>query len=713
LECILVFTLKRVVLLLLAVTLGLINTVLLLGPGPINPTNIDWIFGDTATYYFAWGMYRYDPHLHLPLGWTERVGYPAGASIAWLDAIPLVALVLRPLSPLLPEPFQYLGLYAAACFVLQAYFGLRLSRRLFPSQPVFIVLGSVFFLLSAPLTWRAQGHIALLSHWLILAALDRYFRATESGPLRYFVPLWIVLALAAAINPYVAAMCLLVALAGVGRLLMEGRCPWTRAALLSAATMGVIGGTMVLVGVLAAGEANAYWALGYGQMSFNLNALANPMQYGSLLLPALPLSYATQYEGYNYLGAGLLALLAVGLAARPRAVAWLADRRLLPLLMLAIVSTLLATSTTVTFGSRTVLEIALPAWAVGPLHGLRASGRLFWPAYYLIVLAALSLTFNVWRAPYRTVILAIALGIQTADLLPLRTRIRSTVDHRFASSLRAPVWRELGEKSDNLMLLPPFQCSPIAAAGGSYNYVDFGKLATAERMRSNNYYAARYSRADLQTHCVDLLRTQLAGTLDANSTYVVTDGVRTAWSLAGMRSHSCSQVDGYNLCTPVRPDESVIPLEVPNAAPYALGDRIDFSWTGNSSSYVTVGWGVPSSGGTWTEGPVALLRLGVDGADDPSRAFILEASVTAFIERAHRRLDVDVVVNGQTVDHWVVRSAGRSRRQTRIPGAVAAARRGLDIEFRMRNPAAPLIVGSGASTSFLGLNVREVVIRYE
>src|SRR5262245_47393775 len=401
--------LHRAVLPVLAVALALINTILLSGPGPIDPTNIDWLFGDTATYYSAWGMYRHDPHLHLSLAWTERVGYPAGASIAWMDAIPLVAFVLRPFSPLLPESFQYLGLYAAASFVLQAYFGLRLCRRLFPSQPAFMVLGSVFFLLSAPLTWRAQGHTALLSHWLILAALDGYFRATESGPIRYLVPLWGVAALAAAINPYIAAMCVVIALAGVGRLLIEGRCPWTRAALLSAATIGVIAASMLLVGVIVPGEATAYFAPGYGEMSFNLNAPVNPMQYGSRLLPALPLRYATQYEGYNYLGAGMLMLLAVNLAARPRAIVWLTDRRLLPLLVLAIVSTLLAASTTVTFGSRTLFEIPLPAWAMGPLHGLRASGRLFWPTYYLIVLAALSLTFNVWRSPYRIAILAIAL----------------------------------------------------------------------------------------------------------------------------------------------------------------------------------------------------------------------------------------------------------------------------------------------------------------
>jgi hypothetical protein len=185
-----------------------------------------------------------------------------------------------------------------------------------------------------------------------------------------------VVALAAAINPYMAAMCLLVALTGVGRLLTERRCTLTRAALLVASTMGVLGTSMLIVGVLASGDANAYWALGYGQMSFNLNSLANPMQYGSLLLPALPLSFATQYEGYSYLGAGLLALLVINLAVRPHAIAWLADRRLMPLLGLATVATFLAASTTVTFGARTLFEMPLPSWVIGPLQGLRASGRL-------------------------------------------------------------------------------------------------------------------------------------------------------------------------------------------------------------------------------------------------------------------------------------------------------------------------------------------------
>jgi len=70
---------------------------------------------------------------------------------------------------------------------------------------------------------------------------------------------------------------------------------------------------------------------------------------------------------------------------------------------------------------------------------------------------------------------------------------------------------------------------------------------------------------------------------------------------------------------------------------------------------------------------------------------------------------------GQPVDHWTLRYAFRpaSRWLTRIPAAVTAGRRDLNLEFRFRNPEAPLYLGAGPSSNFLGLRVRWVVPRPE
>jgi hypothetical protein len=701
----------------LAIGLGVANTVALFGWWPIEPTNVAWIFGDNATYYTGWALYRHDPHLSFPLAWTDRVGYPVGTSIALLDAIPLVAILLRPLSPILPEPFQYLGLYSALCFVLQAYFGLRLCRRLFPSHPTFIVLGSVFFLLSAPLTWRAFGHTALLSHWPILAALDSYFRDPGERPVRWLGRLWVVLALAAAITPYVAAMCFLLALAGVARLLIERRCRWPQGVILIAATLGVLGAVQAVVGVLASRDASMYWAPGYGLFSLNLNAIVNPMEYGSILLPTLPTIDPAQIEGYNYLGLGIIALLVLGVARRPQSVLWLAERRLIPLVGLALVCSALAVSASVSLGSSTLFEIPLPKPIASLVHGLRASGRLFWPAYYLIFTAALSLTFWVWKMPYRVLILAAALAVQAADLTPLRSSVHGLVGsgRPVVSPLQSPVWEGLGQKYDNLMLIPPFQCDPFTGPGGYHNFVWFGKLAAAERMRLNSYYAARYTKSQLSAHCVDILRAQLEGTLDPRSVYVVTDSVRTVWDLAGMRSHTCQQTDGFNVCSPAAlPEPRPAATPIPDAAPYVLGDELDFTQRGDVRKYMTFGWGGPLPEGTWTQGPLAMLRLGLGAPPDPSRPLILDVSARAFVEAQHPRLYVDVVVNGQKVDQWTFRSAAPiARRQAHIPATLAASRRGLDVELRFLNPEAPLYLGAGPSAYFLGLNVRWLVVRYE
>ena len=112
---------------------------------------------------------------------------------------------------------------------------------------------------------------------------------------------------------------------------------------------------------------------------------------------------------------------------------------------------------------------------------------------------------------------------------------------------------------------------------------------------------------------------------------------------------------------------------------------------------------------------MALLRLGVDPTVAPGRALILSLNASAFVVPQHPRLYIDVVVNGQTIDQWIFRSAFRPgwRRELKIPAAVRAGRRGLDIEFRFRNPEAPLYLGSGPSSNFLGLNVREIVLHPE
>jgi hypothetical protein len=688
--------------------LGVAAALWLVGPHPLNPSNVDWIVGDAATYYSGWEEFRHDTHLSLPLSWTTRIGYPVGTSLALLDAIPLAAVVLRPLSAVLPIPFQYLGAWMLLSFVLQAYFASRLCRRLFPDDPSFALAATALFLVAAPLVFRLSVHIALCSQWLILGTLDAYFTDPGARPGRWLRRPWILLALSATINPYLAAMCLVIVLGCVARLAIERRAAWPYVVLYLATTCAIVIASGALIGALVSRDAGAYWASGYGRFSLNLNAAINPGRY-SALFPTLPLAF-DQGEDYVYLGSGILALLAIGIVRRPRAALWLTETRLVPLIGVALVCTALALSTTVTLGRQTLFTIPVPAAVYAALQGLRASGRLFWPAYYLIVLAALSLTF--WTVPrrYRTGVLIAALVIQIIDLHPLFELARARAHVRVTGPLTSPVWSELRGRYDNLILLPAYQCDPFHPAGGHDTHIYFGRVAAGDGLRLNSYYAARYVHAELEAHCVDLLRSQLDGQLDPRSAYVVSDGVRTVWEVHGVRSHQCALVDGVNLCTAKFQDAATSP---PTAAPYVLGTMLDFTnRDGDAGRYLAFGWGDIRSSGTWSHGPLAMIRLGFDTARYRSSGVVLEVSAEPFVIQQHPTLDVDVVVNGQRVAQWRYPAASEPlRRNIPISGGILDGYAGLDVEFRIRNPESPLYVGAGFVPDFLGVNLQSVIVR--
>jgi len=309
------------ILLAVAVVGGLAHAVLLLGWPVINPLNLEWLKGDPAAHYLGWAFYRHERHWGFPLTWTTRLGYPVGVSIAFQDSIPLIAIPLRWLSPILPEPFQYLGLYATLALVLQMYFGLLLCRRLCNAHPLFTYAGGVLILLAPVLTRRLHGHFALASHWLVLASLWACVRATPTPPIvRALWPFFVLLVVAGAIHPYLAAQGLLIALAAAARVILLDRSRWKAVVGVSLLLGGALALSLTVSGFLGSLEWSAYRSEGFGLFSLNLLGPFNPTGLAHLL-PELPVAHPFQrFEGYSYLGAGIIAVLLVTLVVHRRRV---------------------------------------------------------------------------------------------------------------------------------------------------------------------------------------------------------------------------------------------------------------------------------------------------------------------------------------------------------------------------------------------------------
>jgi Family of unknown function (DUF6311) len=533
---------------------GVLYTLIMMGPGPLDPRNIGWLIGDPADHFIGWELFRQDPHWHWPLTYTDRVGYPVGESIALMDPNTLLVVLLKPLSPLLPEPFQFLGLESALGCVLQFFFSLRLFRHLLGPNRLGAVLCSFFFLAATPLAMRMGEIYSLTNQWLLIAALLVYVQAQEESPgavRRFVISALILGAVAVSINPYLAFQTVLVLTAATGTLVWQRRLP-LRNAVGFMAVLGVIGVIVAdAFGFIIAGG-KGYTSFGYRYYALNLLTPFDPSLYGAILSRLLPHFPYIPVRTGNYLGAGviLLGIFLLILVLWQRGKPGAADlRRWGPLALCCAVLTLMALSTKVMAGSVTVVDLDPRQHLTRFLATLRSSERLFWIPYYTIFMVVLAAPFRLFRRSNANWLVAIALVVQLADLYPLQVRTHVRVNRTWPAPLKSPVWSQLGSVHENLVVLPAYQCGIPSTPATSDGYRIFGLLAVAQRMRTNSYYAGRYTDVTHEFHCERSIAALATEPLSPDSAYVVTPTLAEVIAKGPTGPGKCHAVDGFILCS--------------------------------------------------------------------------------------------------------------------------------------------------------------------
>ncbi|MDQ2878092.1 MAG: DUF6311 domain-containing protein, partial [Pseudomonadota bacterium] len=190
----------------------------------------------------------------------------------------------------------------------------------------------------------------------------------------------------------------------------------------------------------------------YGAFPMALDAIVNPAHQGYVaLLPSTPDDQGRGFEGFQYLGAGLLALIiaAIGVALVRRRPANPPTelRRVVWLIPAFVVLTVLAISNGVLLHGNLIAKIKLSPGMIDALDPLRASGRLFWPVAYTVVFAAIA---TIARLPQcaATIVLAGALLLQIVDLTPMLAATR--VDT--AELMEPPVYRRTPDPRWNALI---------------------------------------------------------------------------------------------------------------------------------------------------------------------------------------------------------------------------------------------------------------------
>ncbi len=516
----------------------------------LDPGNIGWLMRhDSQTYYLAFEHFRREAW-HWPPGVIEHVGYPVGTSIGNTDAIPLVAMPLKLVAAWLPTPFQFLGTWLFACWVLQGVFGALLARQVSSSRLVQALAGTLFVL--APPLLHRTGHAALCAHWTWLAALWLLLARDARRPVAP-IGRWILLTAAtAAIQPYLAVCVLGLGLCAAANDLWGASNPaarW-RACGLAFGLVAATATALWATGIFTVGSGDLQRE-GLGYFSMNLLAPVMPMGY-SRWLPDVPMATPGQGEGFLYFGAGWLAMVVIAVAATACG-RMDADRGpVVPPLGLAWMGlagfTLLAVSPVVTAGPRVLADLS--AWTPAAVATLRSSGRFGWIAMYLvfaIVVRALAL-----RLPRRAAagVLLMAVVLQLADLrmavAAVMRRERSPEWTQYQSPL-SPVWDAVMPAYRHLVLAPSDMCGP-AWPSPPAEHLPFSMLAARHGATINSGNAGRYDASAVLRYCADEQRALTAGVVDGDSLYVVSPSMRAVLEGAARTPVSCGRLDEFDVC---------------------------------------------------------------------------------------------------------------------------------------------------------------------
>lgn len=499
---------SRLLLFSAGIILGAVIFFIVYGFKVVNPTYDDWIFtkgGDFAQHYLGWKFYR-QSEWHFPIGLIDGLNGDGQISFMFTDSIPLFALFFKILSPVLPETFQYSGLWGMFCFSTMGGVSTLLLRH-FNKNIAFCLMGSVFFVLSPSVIQRMFGHEGLAGQWIIVTALLLWAYRNHKWKYKSTpVILWSVLGMISVlVHIYFLPMIYAIMLGYILTDIMQNkRILHSTVCFISTTCTALF--TMFAVGAFHG--KGSMQAGGLGKYSANYNSLFNPFG-SSKFLKALNYQNG-QSEGLGYLGlgmivAGIIALVIIFLIAeehihsRKDLKTALSEKYkiIIPVSAVIIISMFIAASPVGMLNARVIYTIDYPEKIKNILSIFRASGRFIWIVDYIVYTAVFAIISKFDRKKTIAFISTLCLCIQLIDLRDiLSAKHKIFTETKNYVSVLDSSFDEIAEGTDEIVFLP----LPENFNLNIKMYLTFGEYASCHNMKMSSFYAARPDYAALSEY---------------------------------------------------------------------------------------------------------------------------------------------------------------------------------------------------------------------
>ena len=383
----------------------------ILGINNLSFSNTNWLAAhDVSTDIVSWKFYR-DDFWRFPLGSNPNYGMDIGSGIAFSGSIPLMAIIFKIFNSILPENFHYFSLWIFICFFLSGYISYLIILSKTKDIP-FSLIGSLFFILSPILINRLGFHLSLCAHWLILIGF--YFEIKNINKKEIY---WaILISVSSLVHFYFTVMLLIIFFSF---LISNLEIRNIKKSFIVIIPLIII---MYLVGYFDVPFSDAL-ALGYGNYSLDLasffinksNIVNGNVDWSFFLKNQNQIGA----EGFGYLGLGgilLFTYLIFIFVTRFKYI--IKKKKFISILILVIIFSLIAVSNKIYFLNNLFYEIEIPKILYGLLSVVRASGRMIWPVYYIILIISILIIYQNFSKKNALIILFFIFIIQIIDIHP-------------------------------------------------------------------------------------------------------------------------------------------------------------------------------------------------------------------------------------------------------------------------------------------------------
>ena len=401
-------------------TISIIFFFYLLGHHYINFNNYDWLNsgGDISTSQIGWKFFKNDLW-RFPLGLNPNYGIELGNSIVFTDSIPLFAITFKIFKNFLPDNFQYFSFWIFFSIYLQLLIAFLIIFEK-TKNVYFSIIGSIFFIIAPIFIFRSGLHLSLMGQWIILVAfyieiLDTKYKSILRS---------ICIVFSCTVHLYFTIILSIIYFIIQLFIFFEKKNSFLQILKETLITYTALIIIMFIVGYFSVRIEDGLGA-GYGSYNLNLNSFFNPVATNyvhsfnwSSFLPEGKLLAGGEYEGFSYLGLGgffFLILFIINFTNFKYKTIFSINKTL----SIFIIFFILALSHNVNFGDQNLISFNLNKYLMILLSTIRASGRLIWPIYYLILFSGILIIYKKFKKnSTKLIVISMILLIQLIDLAP-------------------------------------------------------------------------------------------------------------------------------------------------------------------------------------------------------------------------------------------------------------------------------------------------------